>query len=196
MKKAFKQIKESITKEEYKKLLHFTSNDINIKDNSKQNLLRTFTILYFTGLRLNELQQMKLQHIKELLENGVTKLILPKTKSERKLFASKEFKKELKTLFEQELLNNTNLDKRIITKKSSLSPINSDVFIKQVNSKIKEILGTGYTSHSFRQGLITQMASKQINTKIISKFIGHSDVKTTMHYIKPTDDDVKEAMIR
>ena len=40
------------------------------------------------------------------------------------------------------------------------------------------------------------MASKQINTKIISKFIGHSDVKTTMHYIKPTDDDVKEAMIR
>ena len=196
MKKGFKQIKESITKEEYKKLLHFTSNDINIKDNSKQNLLRTFTILYFTGLRLNELQQMKLQHIKELLENGVTKLILPKTKSERKLFASKEFKKELKTLFEQELLNNTNLDKRIITKKSSLNPINSDVFIKQVNSKMKEILGTGYTSHSFRQGLITQMASKGINTKIISKFIGHSDVKTTMGYIKPTDDDVKGAMIR
>ena len=95
MKKGIKRIKESITKEEYKKLLHFTSNDINIKDNSKQNLLRTFTILYFTGLRLNELQQMKLQHIKELLENGVTKLILPKTKSERKLFASKEFKKEL-----------------------------------------------------------------------------------------------------
>ena len=125
MKKGFKQIKESITKEEYKKLLHFTSNDINIKDNSKQNLLRTFTILYFTGLRLNELQQMKLQHIKELLENGVTKLILPKTKSERKLFASKEFKKELKTLFEQELLNNTNLDKRIITKKSTNSSVSS-----------------------------------------------------------------------
>ena len=196
MKKGIKRIKESITKDEYKKLLHFTSNDINIKDNSKQNLLRTFTILYFTGLRLNELQQMKLQHIKELLENGVTKLILPKTKSERKLFASKEFKKELKTLFEQELLNNTNLDKRIITKKSTNSSINSDVFIKQVNSKIKEILGAGYTSHSFRQGLISEMGAKGINAKIISKFIGHSDVKTTMGYIKPTDDDVKGAMIR
>ena len=195
MKKGFKQIKESITKEEYKKLLHFTSNDINIKDNSKQNLLRTFTILYFTGLRLNELQQMKLQHIKELLENGVTKLILPKTKSERKLFASKEFKKELKTLFEEQLQIDT-LDIRVITKKSTNSSINSDVFIKQVNSKIKEILGDGYTSHSFRQGLITQMGAKGINTKIISKFISHSDVKTTMHYIKPTDDDVKGAMIR
>ena len=195
MKKGFKQIKESITKEEYKKLLHFTSNDINIKDNSKQNLLRTFTILYFTGLRLNELQEMKLSHIKELLENGVTKLILPKTKSERKLFASTQFKKELKPLFEEQLQSDT-LDIRVITKKSTNSSINSDVFIKQVNSKIKEILGDGYTSHSFRQGLITQMASKQINAKIISKFIGHSDVKTTMGYIKPTDDDVKGAMIR
>ncbi|MGJ0319361.1 site-specific integrase [Aliarcobacter cryaerophilus] len=195
MKKGFKQIKESITKEEYKKLLHFTSNDINIKDNSKQNLLRTFTILYFTGLRLNELQQMKLQHIKELLENGVTKLILPKTKSERKLFASTQFKKELKPLFEEQLQSDT-LDIRVITKKSTNSSINSDVFIKQVNSKIKEILGDGYTSHSFRQGLITQMGAKGINAKIISKFIGHSDVKTTMGYIKPTDDDVKGAMIR
>ena len=191
-----KRIKESITEIEYKKLINAVKGDESLRPNTKDNLLRTFIILYFTGLRLNELQEIKLSHIKELLENGVTKLILPKTKSERKLFASKEFKKELKTLFEQELLNNTNLDKRIITKKSTNSSINSDVFIKQVNSKIKEILGDGYTSHSFRQGIITQMASKGINAKIISKFIGHSDVKTTMHYIKPTDDDVKGAMIR
>lgn len=195
MKKVIKHIKESITKDEYRKLIHFTSNDINIKDNTKQNLLRTFTILYFTGLRLNELQEIRLEHIKELLDNGTTKLILPKTKSERKLFASKEFKKELKPLFEQELLN-SDLDKRIIRKKSSSSPINSDVFIKQVNSVMKSILGSGYTSHSFRQGLITEMGSKQINTKIISKFIGHSDVKTTMRYINPTDEDIKGAMIR
>jgi len=40
------------------------------------------------------------------------------------------------------------------------------------------------------------MGSKQINTKIISKFIGHSDVKTTMRYINPTDDDLQNAMVR
>ncbi len=80
--------------------------------------------------------------------------------------------------------------------KSGMSGINHDVFIKQVNSKMKEILGEGYTSHSFRQGLITEMGAKGINTKIISKFIGHSDVKTTMRYINPTDEDLKGAMIR
>jgi len=61
---------------------------------------------------------------------------------------------------------------------------------------MKDVLGSGYTSHSFRQGLITEMGSKSINTKIISKFIGHSDVKTTMRYINPTDDDIVNAMVR
>lgn len=192
-----KRIKESITEIEYKKLLNAVKGDETLRENTKQNLLRTFTILYFTGLRLNELQEMKLSHIKELIDNGETKLILPKTKSERKLFATDEFIKQLKKLFVFD--SNIDLQIKVISKgsnknkKESIHPL---TFIAQVNDVMKSILGNGYTSHSFRQGLITQMASKQINTKIISKFIGHSDVKTTMGYIKPTDDDVKGAMIR
>ena len=177
--------------------MSYVRGDDSIRDHSKQNLLRAFTILYFTGLRLNEVQKMRLYHIVELLELGSTKLILPKTKSERKLFAGDAFKKQLLKLFD--LSDDIDKDERVITKgaiKSNRTGINSDVFIKQVNSKMKEILGSGYTSHSFRQGLITEMGSKQINTKIISKFIGHSDVKTTMRYINPTDEDLKGAMIR
>jgi len=195
--KQVKRIKESITQVEYKKLMNAVRGDELLRKNTRSNLLRTFTILYFTGLRLNELQQMNLHQIKELLEQGSCKLILPKTKSERKLFAGDEFKKQLKRLFI--ISDDIDLDIRVISKgsvKSGKASINSDVFIKQVNSKLKEILGSGYTSHSFRQGLITEMGSKQINTKIISKFIGHSDVKTTMRYINPTDEDLKGAMIR
>jgi len=192
-----KRIKESITQEEYKKLMNSVRGDDTIRETTQQNLLRTFSILYFTGLRLNELQQMRLSHIKELLELGHTKLILPKTKSERKLFAGDEFKKQIVKLFTID--DTTDFEARVITKgsvKSGRTGINHDVFIKQVNLKMKVILGNGYTSHSFRQGLITEMGSKQINTKIISKFIGHSDVKTTMRYINPTDEDLKNAMIR
>ena len=196
-KQTVKRIKESITETEYKKLMSYVRGDDSIRDHSKKNLLRTFTILYFTGLRLNEVQKMRLYHIVELLELGSTKLILPKTKSERKLFAGDAFKKQLFKLFD--LSDDVNKDERVITKgaiKSNRTGINSDVFIKQVNSKMKEILGSGYTSHSFRQGLISEMGAKQINTKIIPKFIGHSDVKTTMRYINPTDEDLKGAMIR
>ncbi len=196
-KSKLKRIKESITEVEYKKLINAVRGDESLRPNTKDNLLRVFTILYFTGLRLNELQELRLRHIKELLDNSETKLILPKTKSERKLFAGDEFKKQLKKLFVFD--SDTDIQIKVISKGSSQSKkesIHPLTFIAQVNEVMKQILGSGYTSHSFRQGLITEMASKQINTKIISKFIGHSDIKTTMHYIKPTDDDIKGAMIR
>lgn len=69
------------------------------------------------------------------------------------------------------------------------------MFIQQVNKTIKEILGEVYYSHSFRQGLITEMGSKSINIKIISQFVGHKNVSTTMGYIKPTDEQIREALI-
>lgn len=192
-----KRIKESVTEIEYKKLMSAIRGDESLRPNTKDNLLRAFTILYFTGLRLNELQQMKLLHIKELLDTGETKLLLPKTKSERKLFAGDEFQKQLKKLLS--ITTDTDLQIKVISKGSSQNKregIHPLTFIAQVNEVMKSILGDGYTSHSFRQGLITEMGAKGINTKIISKFIGHSDVKTTMGYIKPTDEDVKGAMIR
>ncbi len=192
-----KRIKESVNHTEYKKLISTVRGDESLRPNTQQNLLRAFTILYFTGLRLNELQEMTLVHIKELLEDGETKLLLPKTKSERKLFAGDEFKKQLKKLFVFE--TDTDLQIKVIAKGSNYSKrtgIHPLTFIAQVNDVMKSILGAGYTSHSFRQGLISEMGAKGINAKIISKFIGHSDVKTTMGYIKPTDDDVKGAMIR
>ncbi|ABB44998.1 Phage integrase [Sulfurimonas denitrificans DSM 1251] len=196
-KPTLKRIKESVTEQEYKKLMSAIRGDESLRPNTKDNLLRAFTILYFTGLRLNELQQMKLLHIKELLDTGETKLLLLKTKSERKLFAGDEFQKQLKKLLS--ITTDTDLQIKVISKGSSQNKregIHPFTFIAQVNEVMKSILGDGYTSHSFRQGLITEMGAKGINTKIISKFIGHSDVKTTMGYIKPTDADVKGAMIR
>ena len=197
MRKNIKRIKESITETEYKKLMNALRGDESLRQTSKTNLLRAFMLLYFTGLRLNEVQNLTLSNIKELLDLGQTKLILSKTSSERKLYAGEAFQKQLRRLFEFDRV--MDLDSRVIAKgsnKSKKEGISHDVFIKQVNAVMKSILGEGYTSHSFRQGLITEMGSKGVNVKIISQFIGHSDVKTTMRYIKPTDDDVRGAMVR
>lgn len=38
--------------------------------------------------------------------------------------------------------------------------------------------------------------SKSINLKFIKEFIGHSDIKTTMRYIRPTDEDLKKCLIK
>lgn len=191
-----KKIKESVKESEYKKLMNYVRGDESIRENTRLNLLRTFCILYFTGMRINELQNLKIKDIKELIENSSVKVYLSKTNSERKLYLTPSFKKDLEKLFDFE---NENLESKVIAKgsnknkKTSIHPL---VFITQVNSYMKTVLGEGYTSHSFRQGLISEMGAKGINVKIISKYIAHSDVKTTMRYITPTDEDIMSNLVR
>ena len=69
-------------------------------------------------------------------------------------------------------------------------------YLQQVNKYLQNILGYRYSSHSFRQGLITEMSTKGINTKIIKEYIGHSDIKTTLRYVKPSKVDIREALVR
>ena len=195
-KKEIKRIKENITELEYKKLMSFVRGNENLRENTKLNLLRTFTFLFFTGLRLNEVQELKIIDIKNLIQYGNVKINISKTSSERKLYLTNTFQKELVKIFD---LKNENDYNRIITKganKNKKTSINNIVFIQQVNKIIKEILGTGFSSHSFRQGLITEMGSKSINLKIISQFVGHKNISTTMGYMKPTDEQILNNLIR
>ena len=195
-KKDFKRIKENITEVEYKKLMSFTRGNETLRNNTKLNLLRTFTILFFTGLRLNEVQELKIINIKNLIENKNVKIDISKTSTQRKLYLTNSFQKELIKLFD---FKNELDDNKIISKgsdKNKKTSINKIVFIQQVNKTIKEILGEGFSSHSFRQGLITEMGSKSINIKIISQFVGHKNISTTMGYIKPTDEQIRDALVR
>ena len=195
-KKDFKRIKENITEVEYKKLMSFTRGNETLRNIPKLNLLRTFTILFFTGLRLNEVQELKIINIKNLIENKNVKIDISKTSTQRKLYLTNSFQKELLKLFD---FKNELDDNKIISKgsdKNKRTSINKIVFIQQVNKTIKEILGEGFSSHSFRQGLITEMGSKSINIKIISQFVGHKNVSTTMGYMKPTDEQILNNLIR
>ena len=54
VKKEIKRIKENITEKEYKKLMAFVRGDEKLRKNTKSNLLRTFTLLFFSALRVNE----------------------------------------------------------------------------------------------------------------------------------------------
>lgn len=192
--KKVKRIKESITENEFKKLMSYVRGDDSIRENTRINLLRTFIFLYYCGLRLNEVQELKIIDVKNLLRNEMIKIYISKTSSERKIYLTSSFKKEIKKLFDFTVEEGTN---KIIHKSTNKKVgINNIVFIQQINSKMKEILGLGFTSHSFRQGLITEMGSKSINIKIISNFIGHKNVSTTLGYIKPTDEQIRDALIR
>jgi integrase len=187
-----KTIKESISSKEFKKLMIYTRGREDLRRNTKKNLLRTFVFLYYTGARLNELQTLKIKDVKRLLEKGELFLFTQKTNSQRKLFLSPRFKHDLLNLeFEED--GECKLIQRAGHPKSSMHPLS---YITIVNKFIKDTLGPNYTSHSFRQGLLTEMASKGINVQIMAKFVGHSSFKTTLNYVKPTDEMVMSSLVR
>jgi len=189
-----KRIRENISQEEHKKILTFLNGDITIRPNTKQNLLVTFTLLYYTGVRVNELTQLKIKDLKEIIKKQELIIETHKTKKERKLFFSKEAIRDIKKLFDYSIEDDNSF---IIRSKGNTEKAPHELtFINTVNKFIQKALNSNrYSSHSYRAGLITDM-SKSINIKFISQYIGHSDVKTTMRYTKATDSDLKECIIR
>ena len=188
-----KRIKKSITEKEYKLLVSHTKGDDSLKEFNRNRLLQIFCLLYYSGARINELSQIKYKHIYEIIESGETVIITYKTKCERILYFSEKAIIEIKKYFD---LNEDNNNYVIASWNDPKTKLHKISLINLVNKYMKKVLGEGFTSHSFRQGLLTEMGSKSINPKIIQSFIGHSDVKTTLRYIKPTANDVKMALVR
>ncbi len=191
-----KRLKESIGEAEYKRLMSFTKGDEDIKSFTRKRFLKIYTLLYYTGMRLNEISQLRVSDLKSIIKDKEVKIITHKQKMERKLFFSDNSIKSIRKLFEDDL--NSKDDVRLIRKQnnpySSLSPIN---LIDTVNKHMQKALGDKcFTSHSFRQGLITEYASRGVNTRIIQEFIGHKDTKTTMRYIRPTESDIRSSLVR
>jgi len=189
-----KKIKKSITETEFKKLISHTKGDDSLKMFNRLKLLRIFTLLYFSGMRINELSQIKFKHIEEILKTGETTIISHKTKTERILYFSEEGIKEIKKHFTDPEADRE--DYAICSWGNPKNRHHGISLISLTNKYMKKVLGEGYTSHSFRQGILVEMATRGIDTKTMQEFIGHASPSTTLRYVKPTAKDVKGALVR
>ena len=192
--KQIKRIKENIELVHYRKMMSVLKGGYDgRKPNTIKNLQRAITICFFTGSRLNEVQALRGSHIKNLVQDKMTKTDISKTSVERKLYASNNFAKALSQLFNLDTLKND--DRVICSARGDNSGINNITFIQQVNRFIHYTLGDGYSSHSMRQSLITTMANNGTSPKHISKFMA-IDPKTVMGYITPSEEDIINCMVR
>ena len=191
---ATRRIKKSITEKEYKILINHTKGDDSLKEFNQKRFLMIFSLLYYSGARINELSQIKYKHIKEIIQTTETVIVTYKTKNERILYFSDKGIKEIKKYFD--FSDHDEEDYVICSWGNPKTRLHDISLINLVNKYMKKVLGEGFTSHSFRQGILTEMGAHSVNPKIIQSFIGHSDVKTTLRYIKPTADEVKMSLVR
>lgn len=188
-----KKLKKSIQEKEFKTLMNFTQNNPTMRENTKQNLTRLFTLLYYTGMRINEVPTLTIRDMQKGIDNGELIVKAHKQKKERSILLTPVAIKELKKLFESE----TDPEHKVIKVKANPFTTPSPVaFIARANAVIQSVLGDRYTSHSFRQGLITELGIKGINPKLIQTFIGHKNINTTMNYINPSEADIRNCLVR
>jgi len=187
-----KRIRRSVTDKEYQKLITHTKSDPGIKEHKRLKLLRIFTLLYYTGMRINEISLIKVEKINELIDESKGIITTPKKENERELHFSADAAKQMKQLT-KDAEPHENL---IYSWDKKTTPMHKISLISMVNTYMKQVLGSGYTSHSFRQGIITDMFAAGLSTPIVQKFIGHADPKTTLHYAAPTSAQVHSALIR
>jgi len=188
--KRIKRVKENICEASYNKLMTTLKGGyLNKRPNTINNLSRAVSICWFQGLRLNEVQSLKIKNIRELIEQKRTKVTITKTSNERVLYASDRFVKVLKSLFDLSSEDDENLVICSERNKNKRSGINHITFIQQVNKFIQYVLGQGYSSHSMRQNRITSIANQGVSAKHIAMFM-NIDVKTAINYIRPSEEDI------
>jgi integrase/recombinase XerD len=167
-----------------------------IKKHTKDKYLKVWTLLFYTGCRISELVSLQVKDLKNILKNKELSLANnTKTNKPRLIYFSDMAVKEISKLFKDDLELDNNVF--LIRAWNKLKDkVNSQALTIQCNKYIQSILGDLYSTHSFRQGIITQMATSSINTKVIQEFIGHSNISTTLRYVKPTENDIRKSLVR
>ena len=192
--KKISKIKENVTEQQYKLLLSSLRGNTSMRKVRKERLLKIFVILYNLGIRVNEVSQFTNNMLNELLDNG--KLIIESHKqgSEKIVYLTAKSKKEIKKIFDDIPHNNNYIF--VSERGSKRDTLEPSSMIRDVNSYIKSIFGsnTRLTSHSFRQTLISNLATSGINTKIIQNLIGHKSINTTYRYITTSEADLTSAL--
>ncbi|WP_319577453.1 tyrosine-type recombinase/integrase [uncultured Desulfobacter sp.] len=181
-----------ILEKEYKILKSYI-NGMDTFQTTKTKWLRSLEILYMTGMRVSEILDIKIKDIKDAIDKGELSVYVKKQQIIRHIPISKKSEKILKTLTNDE----TDVDAYFIHKRNCIrSRLNINGFTKELNDLLQMVLGKNYSSHSFRKGIITEMGVSGINPKIIQHFIAHKNVSTTLNYIKPTSNDIRNSLLR
>ena len=160
-----------------------------------------FTLLYYTGARVNELRKLTYNDVISVIKEGRLKLVLHKQKDAivrvlptvgreemEKLVPDIDFVfKEQKYTF---LGQSHRKDGEVMHEKAWVAYVNREV------KRVKEALNFSgvLSSHSFRVGFVTRHL-KHADTHSVAKLIGHKNIGTTVKYNRYVVDEKKDREI-
>jgi putative transposase len=153
------------------------------KDIAKTQVRLAYTILFYTGMRINEARHLTVEDIEDAITTKALHIILHKVQKAHKYFLTDEAVQLLKDLIPDLHKmqragykyifgkNKPQADKRLIIM------INKELAIACERYGIKQNI----KSHSFRIGRITSLL-RIAKLHQVGEIIGHSDIRSTLQY--------------
>ena len=178
-------LRDPITEEIFNVLL-FNAGSLAVnKKNVRQAQLKiAYTLLYYLGLRLNELRTLKLTGIEDGIRRSELRVILHKSNRPHNYTLSKAAITKLKSLdSEFRLLKDVHKRTYLFGKTYPLHP---KALLKIVNDDLANTcqlcdISDNISSHSFRISVISRLLRvSQVHD--VAEIMGHQDIRTTMTY--------------
>lgn len=185
-------------KKDFKKindLKYFTSNEIKILilKTGKGLYKYIYQVLFETGARIEELRDVRFRDID--LENNRMRV---KTLKQKDLtYRSLPFSAELKAaLLQYKLLNQLSNDDFILAKKIGKTPLTRQGITAQLKKDCSEYLDlkNNINVHRFRHSRAIFLLNNKVNLVQLQKFLGHSDIRNTLIYLKYADEHFDNAI--
>ncbi len=145
----------------------------------QQNVLRYFLFSCFTGLRYQDINDLRFKDIQiskdqDGNEVKIISIIQHKTKEEVRIPIISQA---------EELIADDGIDQhpvfRVLTNQKTNSHLKCIVKIAELNRDL--------TFHESRHTFATICLEKSIPVEVVSKLLGHRDIKTTQEYLKVMD---------
>jgi integrase len=154
------------------------------KDLKQSQIRIVYTILYYCGVRINEIRHLKQEDIQKAIAASQFSLIHHKTKQAHIHVLSKKAVQDLRKLTNEFSIVFDKYNYQYLFGK--LQPINEKNIIKIINKDLKHTskkyqIPYNIKSHSFRVNMITNLL-KITSVQNTANIIGHSDIRSTMIY--------------
>jgi len=183
--------RQPISSDEFSRLIRVTKRDKELHRNTRLKMLRAFTLLRLSACRVSEIIEFRVDDLAHIARHSNISLNNQnKTKKPRLLRFSSNGLEMLKCL------DTSDTNDKLFYKNGSSKAMSVSVFTRVLNKQIKKVLGELYTTHSFRAGLITDVLRVSGNIKTAQAVAGHSSFKTTLQYIKVSNEMIHDALER
>lgn len=183
----------SISKEQFEKLIDFLKNDTEIRESRRDRLLKLFSLLYYTGARLNELTNLTNNMLASLLIDEGSYIERPMGEEIKRTYISENAKSILNEIFTEQIFNDELIF--ISERGDKKSGMNRNSIIRDTNSYLEKVFkDESIRTHSFRCAFIKELLDDNVNIKLIQELTGHKSASSIYRYVQNRNIDLSSIL--